>query len=395
MTQKLPRLAESMTTAKLATSILARRRIQATPCDVLLLFTYGAGPVRHAALAAALRTRGLAVACEVVTRRRIVTGRMLLRPAGADAGTGPEPLEALADYLVSRYRPRLLVTFVNATVLASPLMRRMEAAGGLHVNIAHAVASPQGLDPMPAAHYQFVFGESSVRAFQAARPPRRPIKLVRTGSIYLDARRAPPPAPFERRVLFASTWIPKGYERRYLPAFEAVASWAKNRPDFVVDVKPHPLNDAPLIRRYFQRLANVRVLPRDVTPDAAWRALAPARLLLSPFSCFSLEAAVAGRPSVPVGVDTDGNDFLELERFFTPVAATAQTLDRAVEETLANYAAAVSRCRAFAAHHLDHVDGGLEYTTDCLEALFRGSEPPATIIVPGMENENNEQGPCS
>lgn len=381
MTQKLSGLAGSMTTARFAMSVLARRRVRTTPCDVLLLFTYGTGPARHAALAEALRARGLAVACEVVTRRRIVTGRMLLRPEGA-----LEPLEAVAAYLVARYRPRLLVTFLNATPLASPLMRCVEAAGGFHINIAHSVMAPQALDPVPVAHYQFVFGESSVRAFRTALPPLRTTKLVKTGSIYLDARRAPPPAAPVRRVLFASTWIPKGCEGRYLPAFKAVSDWIKNRPDVALDVKPHPLNDATLIRRYFRGLANVRVLPRNVSPEAAWQALAPVRLLLSPFSCFSLEASVAGRPSVPVGVDTDGADYLELDRFFTPVAETAQALDQAVEESLADYAAAVARCQAFAAHHLDRVSGGLEYTTDCLEALFQGRESFSTIPIAGTDN---------
>jgi len=332
------------------------------------------------------------VACQVVTRKQVLTNRMLLRPANKAKRLRMDPWDALAAYLVARYRPRLLVTFLNSTALAAPLKCSMEAAGGIHVNIAHSLLAPHTLEPFPPSHYLFAFGESSIQACRSVQPPAWPVKLVKTGSLYLDARHAPPPVPSSRRVLFASTWIPKGFETIYLPAFKIVASWARSRPDFRMDVKPHPLPDDRLTRRFFQGLPNVCVLPRDVSPDAAFQALAPASLVLSPFSCFSLEAAVAGRPSVVVGPAGEDNDMLKLSRFFPPVADAVEALDQAVEANLTDYSAAVARCGDFAAHHLDRLSGALEYIVDCLEEIFHGREAFPIIDLPAATPERSVRG---
>jgi len=358
--------------ANFSARILARRSLTPTPCDVLFLVTWEGGVERNQKLADGMAARGFTTAFEVVSQSRSLVSRKFLRSNKEDSNV-INLYDAIAAYVVAKYRPRIIVTFFStANDLSASLKRRTEMQGGVHVNIAHSVLSSIDLNPFPDSHYLFVFGESSIEACRRASTLPPDVKVVKTGSIYIEDALSSLALPARHRLLFAANWIPKGCAELILPAYRVVSEWAKTRRrNYLLDVKPHPLNDMRLLKRYFANIKGVTILPREVSPSATFRALAPTSLLISPNSGLSLEAAVARRPSVIVGREEQLDDFLSFTKFFEPAANSTAALDAAVSKTLAEYSKYSKRAKDFADFHLEYQTDSMTHALDCLEDIIR------------------------
>ncbi len=350
-------------------------------CDILFLHTYHAEPQRISALVRRLERRGVEVENEVLDEARAIRKRELMRPSAATQ-RGLWLKAAYAKYVVAANRPKVLVTLENDRVMSSFLRAEMENHG-TYVNISHGVTNNVFSHCVTDFDYYFLYGDSSLRHLR-----QNPVRIgctccVLSGSPFFDENSFPR-ALEERRLpnevlFFSSSTSPRKDWDHLRHSARIVAEWAGDNPSFRVRVKLHPLEDPAYVRQVFAGVPNVIVLRQDVGLDEA---LAGVSLVMHAWSNASIEAAVAGIPSVVVKDSDEVDEYLYLERYFPARARTPDEINKRVHEVLENYDQYRERTAAFLREHVARADS-LDYIADTLTGLVHGEQPTDCVRVKG------------
>lgn len=354
----------------------ARRCLARTPapqpCEILLL--QSAPKVipfqRKKLLIETLRARGHALVETALDEpRRLLAGRCLAAP--------PQrvPLRyfgyaAHAQWLDTRYRPRLLLNDRNGSLFTPFLRLALNARGAVLVHLAHAstVEGSRRLG-MNDYDYYFLFGRSSLEALQA-----RPLRFgasqaVLSGSHMIDdAYALPPPAPGGRTLLLLGVGPDKEKEPGYQRTYDLLRDWAERHPDWRLLVKAHPRSASAFWRAAAGRLGNVELLPPAC---GLAEALGRASAVFSIISNAVIEATLAGRPVIYVNVSGEA-DIFEQERFFGPAVRDLPTLESRLAALEHTHPMELEKSRQFCEFHLAHRVAGLANTVEVLEALLQG-----------------------
>lgn len=356
--------------------IVASRPTAQGPCDVLLLHGWDGSRGRLAPVTVELERRG----CTVRHHRRL--GRLARFRARALSVQPGVPAAWRVDtfyarYLLDRYSPRVVVLVENYSPLVTCL--RVACRGrAILVNLAHSVMPPGDGANMFDVDYYFVFGQSSV---DIAR--RKPVRvgttaLVQSGSFDIKSG-APPQAGSARTVLFFSALsapflqsplVPEEPKRLIMANTRMVLACARRMPGYQWLLKPHPLEVPGLLAAMAEDIPNVRILEPGVSVPAA---VAQASLGIVMWSNAALETAVLGRPVLVANLEDFGADYLEIERYFLPRAASSEQLEVRILEALDGYPALQASCAAFVRRHLARTGDAPAYIAQCLEVLARGS----------------------
>lgn len=349
--------------------------------DIVFLHHYMGGAERIRSLASRLERYGLVVRHVIVpSARDMILRRRLMRPP---AELHPDLLlqGAYARYLVHRYEPKVLVTFHNGLLLA-PFLREEMRARGVYVNISHGVTPIHHNHSVTAYNYYFLFGQSSLENLR-----RNPVRIGTTAAVlagspfvssdleYFGNDEADP-----RKVLFFSTWFPAGEYYEYLSrTAEIVVEWARRNPNRELYVKLHPLENPGFMNELTLGIPNIRVLPKS-TPMQ--QALQGKSIVLHAHSNASLEAALAGKPSVLVNDSNVPDNYLHLEEYFLPRAANVEEINDRLTRTVQDYDYFVQQARRFVRFHLERTADSVPYIADCLVRLARGEALRNSIHIP-------------
>jgi glycosyltransferase involved in cell wall biosynthesis len=367
--------------------LLAAREVAADPADILLLHPHASAIARHERLAASLAQRGLSVRHEFVPRfPELLLRRRLRRP---DGGWAPFPPRwrahaGYAAWLMARYRPRVVVTFMDDS-LHSPFLRdAAAAAGAVTVNVAHSMSGPNLDFSMCDVDWYLLWGRRSFANLAGAPVRYGTCRTLAIGSIYQagGARAAERALPAGRPARLL--WIGQDFGsehgellRRDAAAF---ARFMASHPQYEAVIRAHPRDRGELER-----------VIAPLLPLARWTgatALLPevlegADIAASSFSSGLVDAAAAGLPVIAfsscalVGA-------IGLADFGLPVVADEAALAAGVEAILADYGAASRSALALAREHLFDLGSATEHCARVLETLARGGDPAGLGFPEGV-----------
>jgi len=356
------------------------RTIPAEPCDFLLL---QAAPKvipleRKKLLKQALRERGhVLVETALPATATILKQRLLKRPSAS------VPLRyflyaAYAEWLVSRYPPKILLNDRNGSLFSPFLRLSLNARQSLLVQLAHAttVEYSQRLS-MNDYDYYFLFGQSSLEALQKRQTLFGTSRAVLSGSHMIDtAYDLPDAALGEKAILILGVGPDKEKERDYQHIYALLAEWARTHPQERLLVKAHPRSNVPFWQQAANALPNLTVLPRSCTLAEA---LSQADIVINLLSNAVIEAALARRPVIFANVANE-TDIFDQERFFGPRIETGEAFSERVQEIRQNYQRHQKACEDFSHFHLEQGTKGLQCTLTWLEALLQAEPVPCVTV---------------
>ncbi|MBU2488331.1 MAG: hypothetical protein KKA60_02960 [Proteobacteria bacterium] len=338
-----------------------------------------------------LEEEGLSVAHHSLETGREMLGNWSFVRSGEKVPARLYPRACHARYLILKYRPRLVVTFMDASYLSILLRREANRLGARVVNISHGVTAASPLFSVFDFDYYFLFGPSSVdHCFE--NPVRYgSTRLLVTGSPSVDTDLSMPVNSEKKQVLFFSSWLPDSVRDILLRNMEIAVAWARENPGREMLVKTHPLEDVSIITRMARGVPNIRILPPETTMAEV---LKPVSLSLVMWSNASLESALANRPCVVVN-DSDMDDsYLGLETFFGPRARNSRELEERVSVAFSRYDELLDNTGRFVARHLAHPWDAREEIVRNLKTILSGQEPGGCIPIQGTRDyfEDFRQG---
>ncbi len=338
-------------------SLLSRPDQGCENADVLLLHPTKSHVARADSLAGSLRKRGMVVAEHVVdTAVQLAKNRMF---SANELYYKHLPSRwrfnaAYAQWLVERYRPRVIVTFMDDSFLTPFLHRAANRSGGVLVNLAHAFCWPSMDFSMFDVDLFLVFGRTSEENL-ASVPVRFGDGEVReVGSIYLQDSallgRGTELGRGPLRVLWLGQCIPESRRLREkmekdLGAFERwIHGYAG---DVNVGIRPHPEDRGHIRRRLKSLVSRCEWVSAN---EPLGQSLERFDVVLSSFSSATIESAAYGRPVVAF-LHPGLSDVLgKPSQGFWLVRSEAE-LDRALQSIKENYSAAREAALALAKTH--------------------------------------------
>ncbi|MDR2187312.1 MAG: hypothetical protein LBE62_04565 [Azonexus sp.] len=349
--------------------------VVAEPCDFLLLQSKPEVIKlrRKKLLIEGLRNRGhKLVETALSTRENILRERLLKRP--------PHPVPtrylgfaAHAEWLVERYRPRILLNDRNGSLYAPFLRLALNTRQHLLAHLAHATtleSSPRL--SMNDYDYYFLFGQSSLDALQARALRFGASTVLLAGSHMIDRSFDLPQAdPALRTLLVLGVGPDKEKESGYQNTYALLRDWTARHPDWRVLIKAHPRSQTPFWQQAADALGNVCLLPREC---GLAQALEQASVVVNIMSNAVLEAALARRPILYVNAGEDADIFAQ-ERFLGRRISCMDELISGMNEMGNSYADCVERSARFARYHLAQGYNGLDHCLELLEQLLTGSSP--------------------
>jgi hypothetical protein len=364
-------------------------QINNCPCDLLFIHEYikGAARIRH--WCAILEKSGLRIEHELLDRRHIIKHRMM---APVDYRPPQEfHIEAcFARYIAEKYRPKITITFMDASPLSFFLHEELKHLGS-YINIAHGITGASALFSMYDFDYYFAFGQSSLGHMLGNAIRYGTTKAVLTGSPFISRDFYLPPIERNQNVLFFSNWLPPELRESIIATTELVIRWAKQNSRFTLYIKPHPLENISLVRRLTSGMKNVRILEHDVSIKNALISVSLA--LLTPSSCASLEAALLNRPAIVVDANNEEDRLLNFQRFFLPHATTMHEIEQRIEEAFKARDQLLSRGKDFLKYHLEHTYDSGDFIAECIQKIYAHNEDffyhPISEKLEGLERYIN------
>lgn len=374
--------------------LLATAAVTPDAADVLLLHPHPGAARRHEALAAALTARGLTVRHAYVPRvAGALRSRQLHSPHGGWDGIPREWRfqAAHAAWLCERFRPRVLVTFMDDS-LHTPFLRDAAAArGGVLVNVAHAMCWPTVDFSMCDVDWLLLWGKRSFD--NMARAPLRfgSCRTLAIGSIYQrDGGHAVRPDRARKRVLWIGQDLRSIHRDALVRDASSFARFARDHPEYDVTLRSHPLDDGELRRLLGNALPGARWGDVSIALSAA---LADVDIAVSSFSSGLVDAAARGIPVI--AFSTSGLAVtIGLHDHGLPIVSDAAGLASAVACVFEDYARHAAAAKALAGEHLVGLDDATPRCCDVIAALSRGSDP-ATLGFAAGSLEHKEPWPAS
>lgn len=339
-----------------------------TPTDILFLHPYKLGVMRTEALWRSLGNRGFKIYHEVILPSKILKKRMLCN----HIRNIPEEFIfefAYAKYIVKKYEPKILCSFMDSAVLSSFLRHELKGYGK-YINIAHSISGSTEAFTMFDFDYYFVFGKSSIKNIMNNPVRVGNTKAVLAGSPFITSHFVLNPNYEKKNILFFSYYLPAAIKDILLGNLKIVLEWAKIHPEYNLYIKLHPLENPSTIRRLSKGI-NIKVLEKNVSMDDA---LKDVSLVLLSWSSAAVEAALLNRPIVVVNDSDIPDTFLYLEKFFQPRAKSVKELHEAITKTFNDYEKYLSQCKKFVDYHLEHKTDSIPFITDCIESIFYGKK---------------------
>jgi hypothetical protein len=355
------------------------KSLEVTPCDFLLLQSapkmIALG--RKKRLIETLRGRG-----HTLIESALQTPGVILRRRQLIAPPFPVPMRyfgfaAHAEWLASRYQPKILLNDRNGSLYSPFLRLALNARFSLLVQLAHATTLEKSrrLGMNDYDNY-LVFGASSEAALRKRALRFGASTLILTGSHLIDETFDMPAAtPSMKTVLVLGVGPDKEKEARYQKSYRVTSEWAMRHPETFVLIKPHPRSKVVSWQEIAKDHSNVELLPSSTSLADA---LARSSIVISFMSNAILEASLAKRPIIYVNAGAHV-DIFDQARAFGEAIKTPEALALRILEIEQDYPAHVAASEKFAHFHLSGGFHGLQRTVAVLESLMNKTALPHDV----------------
>ncbi|WP_067584322.1 hypothetical protein [Endozoicomonas ascidiicola] len=281
-------------------------------------------------------------------------------------------LQCYAKYLVTKYRPKVILNDRNGALLSVFLKEEVENIGGVLVQLAHATTT-EGSRKLALNHYHyyFLFGMSSYDALLKRDVMVGDSKAVIVGSHMVDKTFDIPPETFENKtILLLGVGPDREKEDVGIKNYELIFEWVCTRPDLTLMIKAHPRSDLSFWLEKSTSHQNIKVFDKKVLLSEAFRV---AGAVISISSNAIIEAALSRRPLICVD-RTGGDDIFSFEKIYGEIAKNAFEIDRSYEDIVQNYDENLERSERFSNYHLSHGFDGLDNTVSAVQMLLKNKE---------------------
>jgi hypothetical protein len=217
---------------------------------------------------------------------------------------------AMARYLVEKYRPKVVVISTEDTI--APFLRfEVNRIGGKLINIAHSVIFRSPLFAMCDYDYYFIYGQASLNSL--CNNPNRfgTTRIVLSGSVDLSRHKELPREDvLPKRLTYFSTWLPRNQKAAFLLQFDEIREFALSNPDWVVVIRPHPLEDIAYWRKAALTASNIQLA--SLSEPIAESVRHSCVTLCPSHSTTALDSACLGRPPIVLDCDEAGQKFYDM-----------------------------------------------------------------------------------
>lgn len=362
--------------------ICYRRKVIVKKCDILFFPACQWDATSSKKLAEELENKNFRILYDIVpSSKKIILQRLLMKTKRI-APFLYCYLEYYAAYIIRKYQPRILLTFMEDSVLSIFLKKEIEKINGKVIDIAHGITPNFQRFRMFDFHYYFMFGQSSVDAAFQQKIRYGNTKIIKAGSFRMHKEFTLPINKESKKIVFFSANLRKDIRDIILRNYNLLAKWARTQENYSLVIKLHPLEDETIIKSIFKNVSKVTFLPKEISMKVA---LADASLALGMWSCALIDAAVLNRPVVIIN-DSDEEDFLELEKYFLPRARTVEEIQKRIEETFVQYDEYLDKARQFFRRHLEQTVDSVQYIASCIKSISEGKEDFDYITINGTDN---------
>jgi len=360
--------------------LLAQRAVAVDPADIVLLHPHAPGRRRHGRIVARLAELGLAVREEIMPQpRELFAERKLCEPRG---GWAPVPRRwrlqaAFAAWLVARYRPRLVVTFMDDTVHTPFLHSALAHTGAALANLSHTICFPMIDFSMCDVDWFILFGQRSLDNLTVTPVRYGACRAIVAGSQYLvdsAVAKAPGAAPHDPpRLLWIGQYALPSQRDALEQDLASFARFVVAHPEYDVTVRLHPLDSGETRAFLARRAPGLKWMPPEkLLPEI----VGGYDIVVSSFSAGVIDAAASGKPVV--AFSTNGlAATLGLEDVGLPLVKDDQDLAQAVRAIAADYARASAAALRLAREHYYKLDDATDRIAQLLATIARGGDVAA------------------
>jgi hypothetical protein len=332
-----------------------------------------------------LEENGYSVSHELVLSQLNAFKKRMLSEPSKNMPVVLKFFDAFSKYIVLKYRPRILITFEDASIL-SPFLRLEMKKYGEVINIAHGFTANTWKFSMTDFDYYFLFGQKSFQNLELCPVRFGNTNIILTGSIFINKDFSLPKIKPNKTILFFSSWTRNEYKQLILRNFEIVARWIQQHPEFKLIVKLHPLEDTKYWKKKSQTINNIKILDRKTGIKDA---LKECSIAIVHFSSASIESALLNRPVVVVNDSDMPDEFLQIEDFFLPRAKNVAQLNERIHQTLDNYDELILQCEQFSSFHLVKKQGAQEYLTETIKKILSKQNIPSITLPENIQALSN------
>jgi hypothetical protein len=332
-----------------------------------------------------LEENGYSVSHELVLSQLNAYKKRMLSEPSKNIPVVLKFFDAFSKYIVLKYRPRILITFEDASIL-SPFLRLEMKKYGEVINIAHGFTANTWKFSMTDFDYYFLFGQKSFQNLELCPVRFGNTNIILTGSIFINKDFSLPKIKPNKTILFFSSWTRNEYKQLTLRNFEIVARWIQQHPEFKLIVKLHPLEDTKYWEKKSQTINNIKILDRKTGIKDA---LKECSIAIVHFSSASIESALLNRPVVVVNDSDMPDEFLQIEDFFLPRAKNVAQLNERIHQTLDNYDELILQCEQFSSFHLVKKQGAQEYLTETIKKILSKQDIPSITLPENIQALSN------
>jgi len=360
--------------------LLAQRAVAVDPADIVLLHPHAPGRRRHGRIVARLAELGLAVREEIMPQpRELFAERKLCAPReGWSAIPRRWRLQAaFAAWLVERYRPRLIVTFMDDTVHTPFLHAALAHSGAALANLSHTICFPMIDFSMCDVDWFILFGRRSLDNLTVTPVRYGACRAIVAGSQYLvneAVAKAPGTTPHDPpRLLWIGQYALPSQRRALEQDLASFARFVVAHPAYDVTVRLHPLDSGETRAFLARRAPGLKWMPPEkLLPEI----VGGYDIVVSSFSAGVIDAAASGKPVV--AFSTNGlAATLGLEDVGLPLVKDDQDLAQAVRAIAADYARASAAALRLAREHYYKLDDATDRIAQLLATIARGGDVAA------------------
>lgn len=344
-------------------------------CDILFLHASEKSKALRLRdpLIAELTKTGLVVLEDAQQRSSLILKKRLLVPYKYTAPFKYLFIAAYVQYIVERYRPKIIITDRNGSIYSSFLKEAMQEYGKL-VHLAHCVTTNNfARFSMIDYDYYFLYGNSSLDKIVQRSVRYGSTKAVLTGSYFAHKGFSLAENNASKNILLFGIYPALEKKPYYHLLYDMVQQCAKNHPELTFYFKPHPRSHSDYWQTAAQTIDNIIVLDAI---EKLTDCLKPVSITLSIYSNAVIDAALLKRPSLLITAKDhkDVSDELDLEPFYLPAATDHLQLYNNIMTVLNDYNHYVEQAKHFAQYHLEYQQDSIEYISHCLHSIINGKE---------------------
>lgn len=281
---------------------------------------------------------------------------------------------AYAKYLIEKYKPKVIITENNGSILTSLLKAEASKCNIKIVHLAHSVTSNNyRAFSLIDFDYYFLFGQSSINYLKQRDRLFGTCRCVITGSWEIQ-NRLDKPFPIKitaKTDVFLLLGSGPSYEKNEAlhDYYSLIIDFFKERNNSLLLFKPHPRSDLTLWRALTKNYDSSKfVIVNDLSNQ-----MQSIKIAFCGYTNAILDIASIGIVPVLMANSCD-EDLFEYESFFGPPVSTRKEIFNKINNILDNYHHYQAVTQKFSIYHLSEVNNPKKMIFNNISSIVKGDE---------------------